>query len=145
MKNVAARAQKDFIGGSFLAPLTLRYDTLKDSRYSYNKSCTFLSFPYFAVAKTQEKKAFQKGDRDHPVRALLQTHYRLVDTTERDKVQTIKILAGTTLKQYISAPEEELEHLSHSPVSELIHVPQMWAMRRGPSGSHSYSVYKEMC
>ena len=128
LKRVSAIAQNAFIGGSYLTPLALRYDIFKDSRYSFNKACLFMSFPYFAVAKPRGKRAFQRGDQDYPIRTLLQTHYHLIDTAERDKSQSIRGLEGTTLKQYISTPEQDVNHLSHDPVTEIIHVPQMWAL-----------------
>ena len=139
LKKAAAVAEKTFIGGSFLTPLALRFDFLKDSRYSYDRSCMFLSFPYFAIAEPREKRTFQKGDKVHPVRALLQSDHRLIDTTKRDNDQIIKILQETTLNQYINGPKEDVVHLSHKPVSQLIHVPQLWTLILG-SSSHIHTL-----
>ena len=138
---MAAVAQSPFIGGSFLNPLALRYDILRDSRYSFNKSCLFLSFPYFAITKPRRNRNFQKGGEDHPMRTLLQTHYRLIDTTERDKLQIVKSLDGPTLKQCINAPEQDVKHLLNDPVGEVVHVPQMWALILRSSRSRSISIY----
>ena len=126
-------AQRPFAGGSFLTLTAFRYDILDDSRYSADKCCIFLSFPYFAVAKPQAKKSFGKGDLRHPMRTLLQSHYRLNDTSEKDREQCIRMLDGETLKSCINALKAEVAQLSCGVNGEVVHVPQMWALVLGLS------------
>ena len=145
LHRVAAIAESHFIGGSFLTPLALRYDLLNKSRYSVNKSCVFLSFPYFAIAKPRKRNAFQKGDRAHPARALFQTQYHLLDTTGRDMTQSIKVLDARTLKECIRGSYADTLHLSSKVVDEIIHVPQVWAVNLGSSGLLVCRIYEDCC
>ena len=131
LKRVKLVSERAFVGGSFLTPTAIRYDMLHDSRYSKDKCCIFLSFPYFAVAKPQKRKNYIKGDSEHPTRTLLQSQYRLNETIERDNSQCIRMLGGETLKSCVKASQADTSHLSRKKTEELIHVPQMWAMILG--------------
>lgn len=82
------------MGGSFLTPLALRYDLLDDSRYSVDKCCIFLSFPYFDLHKAQPLVPSKKRDTEHPQRTLLQSRYRLNKTAARDQSQCVRMLKG---------------------------------------------------
>lgn len=131
LKRVRKRAESAFVGGSFLTPLALRYDILDDSKYSVDKCCIFLSFPYFAVGKAKPRKVFAKGSPEHPIRTLLQSAYRLNDTVEQDKFQSIRILEQETLRSCIDATGQDKAHISRKVTEELIHVPQLWALILG--------------
>lgn len=131
LKRVRRRGERAFVGGSFLTPLALRYDILDDSKYSVDKCCIFLGFPYFAVRKAKAKRAFTKGSQEHPTRTLLQSAYRLNDTSEQDKFQSIRMLKQETLKSCIDATEDDKTHISRKVTEELIHVPQLWALTLG--------------
>lgn len=74
-----------------------------------------------------------KGDPKHPVRTLLQSHYRLNKTVERDKDQCISLLQGKNLKSCIDAPDMETAHLNSRKAKELIYVPQLWGLIIGLS------------
>lgn len=131
LKKVSLESERRFVGGNFLTPRALRYDSLDSSKYSADKCCIFLAFPYFAIMGEQPKKNFVKGAKEHPTRTLLQANYRLNDTTERDKYQCIKILTKKTLRSCIDAEEEEVSKISPKVREELIFVPQLWALIPG--------------
>lgn len=84
LKKVFLKSERPFVGGSFLTPRALRYDSLDTSKYSADKCCIFLAFPYFTIMGEQPKKTFVKGNKEHPIQILLQSNYRLNDTTERE-------------------------------------------------------------
>ena len=67
------------------------------------------------------------------MRTLLQSHYRLNDTSEKDREQCIRMLDGETLKSCINAPEAEVAQFSCGVNGEVVHVPQMWALVLGLS------------
>jgi hypothetical protein len=131
LKRVRKKAERPFVGGSFLAPLALRYDILDSSKYSVGKCCIFLAFPYFAVDKVQRRNPFTKGGLEHPMRTLLQSSYRLNNTAERDRFQCIKMLEREILRSCINAPERDLAQVSRKLKDELIYVPQLWALILG--------------
>lgn len=131
LKKVSLESERHFIGGNFLTPRALRYDSLDSSKYSADKCCTFLAFPYFAIMREQPRKTFVKGTKEHPTRTLLQSNYRLNDTTERDKNQCIRILTKENLRSCIDAEEEEVSKISQKVNEELIFVPQLWALIPG--------------
>ena len=79
------------------------------------------------------EKSFAKGDPKHPVRTLLQSHYRLNRTVERDKDQCIRLLHGKNLTSCIDAPDIETAHFNSGKTKELIYVPQLWGLIIGLS------------
>lgn len=131
LKRVKLVSERAFVGGSFLTPTAIRYDMLDDSRYSKDKCCIFLGFPYFAVARPQKGRVYDKGDDEHPTRTLLQSHYRLNQTVERDRSQCVSTLDGETLRACVEAPKKDTIHLSRKKTEELIYVPQLWAVIMG--------------
>ena len=131
LKRVRKLAERVFVGGSFLTPLALRYDILDDSKYSVDKCCIFLSFPYFAIEKVRPRNIFTKGSNEHPPRTLLQSAYRLNDTVEQEKFQSIRMLKSETLRSCIDAISRDTAHLSRDVTEELIYVPQLWALILG--------------
>ena len=129
LKRVQLVSERDFVGGRFLNPKAFRYDMLDDSRYGVDKCCIFLSFPYFAVQRPQQREQFRRGDERHSMRTLLQSHYRLNETSEKDETQCIRMLDAETLKSCIKvAQPAEISHLNSKPNEELVYVPQMWAL-----------------
>ena len=131
LRRVRKKAERDFVGGSFLTPLALRYDILDDSIYSVDKCCIFLSFPYFDVHQPLQKRKFKKGHVEHPTRTLLQSRYRLNETTERDKSQCVRMLKGEALKACVDALNPICDRPMPKVTEELIHVPQLWALIMG--------------
>ena len=131
LKKVTLESERRFVGGTFLTPRALRYDSLDSSKYSADKCCIFLAFPYFAVMREQPKKTFVKGTKEHPPRTLLQSNYRLNDTTDRDKNQCVRILTEKDLRSCIEAEEAEVSKISRKVKKELIFVPQLWALIPG--------------
>ena len=135
LKRIQVQHQRPFVGGSFLTPVARRYIVLDDSKYSADRCCIFLSFPYFAVTEPQAENPIAKGESKHPMRTLLQSHYRLNKTVERDKDQCIKLLRGKNLKSCIEAPDMETAHLNSRETKERIYVPQLWGLIIGLSKS----------
>ena len=135
LKRIQVQHQRPFVGGSFLTPVARRYIVLDDSKYSADRCCIFLSFPYFAVTEPHAENLFVKGESKHPVRTLLQSHYRLNETVERDKDQDqcIKLLQGKNLKSCIDPPDMETPHLNGREAKERIYVPQLWGLIIGLS------------
>ena len=133
LKRIQVQHQRPFVGGSFLAPVARRYIILDDSKYSADRCCIFLSFPYFAVTEPQAETPIVKGESKHPVRTLLQSHYRLNETVERDKNQCIKLLQGKNLKSCIEPPDLQTAHLNSREIKERIYVPQLWGLIIGLS------------
>ena len=131
LKRVRKMAERAFVGGSFLAPLALRYDMLDSSKYRVDTCSIFLAFPYFAMDKVQSRKSFTKGSLEHPARTLLQSCYRLNDTAERDRFQCVKMLKREILRSCIDAPNADLAQVSRNVRDELIYVPQLWALVLG--------------
>ena len=125
-------AERVFVNGRFINPVAIRYDMLDDSRYNKDKCSMFLSFPYFAIRKPDEHPpSFGNGSPEHPTRTLLQSRYRLNETTKRDESQCITELIGDKLKRCIKAPHTSTAHLTRKRVEELIYVPQLWALIMG--------------
>ena len=131
LKRVRKIAEQEFVGGSFLTPLTLRYDALDDSRYGFDKCCIFLSFPYFDIHTPRPTKGFKKGDIRHPMRTLLQSRYRLNSTAERDKMQCIRVLKGVASEGYLQRVKSLIGHGAAQVTEDLIYVPQLWSVITG--------------
>lgn len=126
LKRVRLVTERDFVNGRFLTPTVMRYDMHDASRYGHGRSCMFVSFPYFDVSETRERGKFRKGDASHPIRTLLQSHYRLNETVDRDESQCIRTIGAPALKSCIQGGDTK--RLCHKAHAELIYVPQMWAL-----------------
>ena len=121
LNKVRNTSEKKFVHGRYLKPITLVYegeDT--DSSASYPseerrvpKIATFVSLPVFTISCPKRHDS-TKDFEGHPVRALLQSRYRLESTKRRDKEQ---VITKTT------SIREQLAHESH-----VVHVPQIWAL-----------------
>lgn len=128
LKRVRLESERPFVGGKFLSPMALRYDSLDSSKYSADKCCIFLAFPYFEIKKEQTKQMIVKHDQEHRVRSLLQSVFRLNNTVERDKTQSIRMLSRKKLTSCIKAEEGDISTISRNGKEELIFVPQLWAL-----------------
>ena len=137
LKRVRNVAERDFVGGKFLTPVAVRYDNQDVSRYTVDKTCIFFSFPYFQIAKPGLRKHFGKGDPRHPPRTLLQSHYRLNKTVDRDEDQCISLLRNGTIASLINAPYEGKRSWSSRTVDSLVFVPQFWGIIDGLGLYHS--------
>ena len=131
LKRVRNVAERDFVGGRFLTPVALRYDNQDVSRYTVDKTCIFFSFPYFLVAKPGLRKHFDKDDSRHPPRTLLQSHYRLNRTVDRDEDQCISLLKAGALASLINAPYKPKPFWSSGTTDHLVFVPQFWGIIDG--------------
>lgn len=131
LKRVRNMAEREFVGGKFLSPLALRYDNQDESRYSVDKTCIFFSFPYFLVAKPGLRKLFEKDDPRHPARTLLQSHYRLHRTDDRDRYQCISLLKSGTVATSINTSDKGRQGRSRSAIENLVFVPQLWGVIDG--------------
>ena len=140
-------SERNFVGGRYLEPLTLRYDSQDVSKYSVDKTCIFFTFPYLCVAPKSLSQYKEAGDPAHPARTLLQSHYHLNETTDRDNHQCITWLQPEKLRKYITAigsdstSGQSLDawslmglrsrlkqwHSLDNPV-ELFYVPQYWGL-----------------
>ncbi|KAL8797355.1 MAG: hypothetical protein Q9195_000510 [Heterodermia aff. obscurata] len=128
LKRLRLESERPFVGGKFLTPMALRYDSLDSSKYSADKCCIFLAFPYFEIRKEQTKQITVKHDQEHRMRSLLQSVYRLNNTVERDKTQSIRMLSSKKLTSCIKAEGGDLSDISRKGKEELIYVPQLWAL-----------------
>ena len=128
LKRVRLESERPFVGGKFLTPRSLRYDSVDSSKYAADKSCIFLAFPYFAVVKEQPSPIIAKGSQKHSIRSLLQSIYRLNDTYERDQIQSIRMLTCKSVRSCIEADESDIRRISPKLRDELIYVPQLWAL-----------------
>lgn len=129
LKRLRTVAERPFVGGSYLTPLTLRYDNQDVSRYTVDKTCIFFNFPYLTMATPEFRKHFSKGDYDHPPRTLLQSHYRLNNTTDRDHFQCIRLLKNQEVRTYVKNFEaEDNSDFLGKKSQQLLYVPQFWGM-----------------
>lgn len=142
LKRVGTLAEYPFVGGNYLAPITSRYDNEDISKYTVNKTCIFFNFPYFALAGTQMRRHLRKASRNHPPRTLLQSHYRLNKTNNRDSDQCIKLLKSPIIKSSIEASDQEKKKLSKGITEEMIYVPQMWGLIVGLGKQRSKDTWK---
>ena len=126
LKRLRTVAERPFAGGRYLTPLTLRYDSQDVSRYTVDKTCIFFNFPYLAMATSEFREHFPKGHHEHPARTLLQSHYRLNKTTERDKFQCIRLLTDHEVSSCLEFPDEG--GLLGQKTQLLLYVPQFWGM-----------------
>ena len=129
LKRLRTVAERPFAGGRYLTPLALRYDNQDVSRYTVDKTCIFFNFPYLAMATSDFRKHFSKGHHEHPARTLLQSHYRLNNTIDRDKFQCVRLLKGHEVRSCLNIPSGgEKSSLSGQEAQLLLYVPQFWGM-----------------
>ncbi len=108
LNKVRKTCEKQFIHGRYLKPIVLVYDGADPEEDSEEpKTATFISLPFFTT-DVPKRHTSTKEDEGHPVRALLQSRYRLESTKNRDKGQVIRKIQR------------------HS--DQVVHVPQIWAL-----------------
>ena len=99
------------------------------SRYTVDKTCIFFSFPYLAMATSEFRKHFSKGHYEHPARTLLQSHYRLNNTIDRDRFQCIRLLKGHEVRSCVNISDEgDKISLLGKETQQLLYVPQFWGI-----------------
>ena len=129
--------ERKFVGGKFLMPGPIRYDSRVAMRYDDDHPCFFFSFPYIAVgnfktstisstSRSQDTSAYtdsltmDSSRRDgnqrqtrlektdiHPIRRLLQTRYRLGSTESRDRNQSIRTLETGEVLDCVQLPNKQ--------------------------------------
>ena len=105
---VRKTCEKQFIHGRYLKPTVLVYDGADPEEDSEEpKTATFITLPIFTI-DVPKRHTSTKEDEAHPVRALLQSRYRLESTKNRDKGQVIRKI------------QRNSDH--------VVHVPQIWAL-----------------
>ena len=108
LNKVRKTCEKQFIHGRYLKPIVLVYDGADPEEDSEEpKTATFINLPIFTI-DVPKRHTSTKEDEGHPVRALLQSRYRLESTKNRDKGQVIRKIE---------------RHSDH-----VVHVPQIWAL-----------------
>ena len=108
LNKVRKTCEKQFIHGRYLKPIVLVYDGADpEEDFEEPKTATFISLPIFTT-EVPKRHTSTKEDEGHPVRALLQSRYRLESTKNRDKGQVIRKIE---------------RHSDH-----VVHVPQIWAL-----------------
>ena len=108
LNKVRKTCEKQFIHGRYLKPTVLVYDGADpEEEFQEPKTATFISLPIFTT-DVPKRHTSTKEDEGHPVRALLQSRYRLESTKSRDKGQVIRKVE---------------RHSDH-----VVHVPQIWAL-----------------
>lgn len=114
-------SEKKFVHGRYLKPITLVYEgkdpdssaSRRPGEGPVKKTATFISLPVFTTGYPKRHTSTKEFE-GHPVRALLQSRYRLESTKRRDKEQ---VITKTT------SIRDQLVHENH-----VVHVPQLWAL-----------------
>ena len=121
LNRVRNTSEKQFVHGRYLKPITLVYEgedpdvpsSDRPVERHARKTATFVSLPVFTTC-CPKRHTSTKEFEGHPVRALLQSRYRLESTKRRDKEQVIT--KTRSIKQ-------RLAHEEH-----VIHVPHIWIL-----------------
>ena len=121
LNKVKNTSEKKYVHGRYLKPITLVYEGEDPDLFASHspeerpvgKTATFVSLPVFMTC-IPKRHTFTKEFEGHPVRALLQSRYRLESTKRRDKEQ---VITKTT------SIRDQLAHENH-----VVHVPQIWAL-----------------
>ena len=121
LNKVKNTSEKKYVHGRYLKPIALVYEGEDPDLFASHrpeerpagKTATFVSLPVFTTCIPQRHTS-TKDFEGHPVRALLQSRYRLESTKKRDKEQ---VITKTT------SIRDQLAHENH-----VVHVPQIWAL-----------------
>ena len=108
-------------------PLALRYDNQDVSKYTVEKTCIFFTFPYLCLS-TGSLRKYYENSVEHPPRTLLQSHYRLNKTEDRDKLQCVRWLEAHKPKSCAMTREPKKKNGSSDQFQELLFVPQLWGL-----------------
>lgn len=120
MKKVRQEGEKHFIHGRFLEPMVLRYDG-RDSISSDkpDKYAIFFCFPYLTLQATSTTMWSNDGSL-HQIMGLLQSHYHMEDTRDRDKQQIIQ--------------------KANKYRNDIIHVAHLWGLVLSSGNTHHRNV-----
>lgn len=121
LNRVRNTSEKQFVHGRYLKPITLVYDgedpdvpsSDHPEERHVRKTATFVSLPVFTTC-CPKRHTSTKESEGHPVRALLQSRYRLESTKRRDN------------EQVITKTRSIKNHLAHE--EHVIHVPHIWVL-----------------
>lgn len=102
--------EKTYVHGRYLEPTVVRVTgkDVDDSKAPKTMRAIFINYPYFALDKIQETKTLKKGGA-HPPRSLLQAHFRLSSTKDRDELQVVR-------------------NVTKGKDSRILYVPQVWSI-----------------
>ena len=137
MTRLGIISERPFIGGRYLTPIALRYDNQDISKYTVEKTCIFFSFPYLCLDAVELRKYYEKNSFEHPPRTLLQSHYRLNKTEDRDELQCIRWLKAHRLTSCKS--ELDKEKASNDQIKALFFVPQFWGLIVGTGEERNFN------
>ena len=113
LNKVQKICEKQFVHGRYLKNITIVYEGEDTDRISSeHKTVTFVALPIFTT-ECPRRHISTREDEVHPVRALLQSRYRLESTKRRDKEQVITKTSSRS---------------KHWEDGHVIHVPQIWAL-----------------
>jgi hypothetical protein len=137
---VKTDAERRFIKGSFLQPCVHRYDgqhgvTGEATKKKDDTSCLFFNFPYICLQDpgditSASSEDISYGNPYHPMRTLLQSQFRLSNTTDRDEHQSLKYLTRTVLDQHSKLTKHQIRK-SGVGIKERVFVPQLWGLILG--------------
>ena len=121
LNRVRNTSEKQFVHGRYLKPITLVYEgedpdvpsSDRPEEKNARKTATFVSLPVFTTCCPKSHTSTKEFE-GHPVRALLQSRYRLESTKRRDK------------KQVITKTRSIKQRLAHE--EHVIHVPHIWIL-----------------
>lgn len=142
LKRVQSKAEHVCIDGRSLDPVALRYDIMNTSSIGIDRFCTFLCFPYLSVNQPRKIESEGLGLEGHPMRTLLQSQYRTINTTERDNDQCIRLLSGRMLNSCIDSLVGERKQRYSQSHGQLVYVSQMWAVVFGDGKSSKTRPFK---
>ena len=133
IQRVRTAAEKDFVGGRFLIPTSTRVDNQDLSRYTVDRTWVLFSFPHSYIAKAEFRQHFRQKENQHPPRTLLQSHYRLNKTIDRDEYQCISLLKEVNSTEQEEPEREKRKRRLCCPkaVEDLVYVPQLWGVIAG--------------
>ena len=103
---VQRTSEQQYIHGKYLEPVTVIYGGEDSHRGPDNrpKTATFICLPFFDVGSLGPSSN-ATNSQSHPIRALLQTRYRLESTLNRDKTQVIRKLMSHGKQACVQLPQ----------------------------------------
>lgn len=110
LDKVKSKAERKFVHGKYLKPITFIYEGEypEEDLQATRKSTMFVCMPMFTLGDPRKYNT-TKEKIGYPVKALLQSLYRLESTVHREGKQVAA-------------------KMGHSDQLKLIHVPQLWAL-----------------
>ena len=108
-----------------LTPTALRCDSMATSQFDVDRSCIFLSFPYFLLSKHSIK---DEKVREDGVRALIESHNEYHDSPMQEDEQSINILDDKAVKKFVASPSCDAQESRRDLQRWMFYVPEMWAI-----------------